>query len=196
MQSEVCEVTESGRLYGNTYILWLTMPASFQSAAYGQFVMAYAGEMQDPLLGRAISIHRLRTTERGAEFALLAKQTRGNAVHGAFSFSFGDADSLRVAPTVDFDATAIVSGRASLGYRRFMPLDGRLPNFQGLVGSAVLTHTVASITRLDLQAERDIDYSYDPLQPFFVRSDVRLTVSQRVVGPLELIAIGGRRHVK
>ncbi len=107
-----------------------------------------------------------------------------------------DADSLRVAPTVDFDATAIVSGRASLGYRRFMPLDGRLPNFQGLVGSAVLTHTVASITRLDLQAERDIDYSYDPLQPFFVRSDVRLTVSQRVVGPLELIAIGGRRHVK
>lgn len=71
MQSEVCEVMESARLYGNTYILWLTMPASFQSAAYGQFVMAYASEYSDPLLGRAISIHRMRDGERGREFALL-----------------------------------------------------------------------------------------------------------------------------
>ena len=67
MQSEVCEVTESARLYGNTYILWLTMPASFQSAAYGQFVMAYASEYSDPLLGRAISIHRMRDGERGRD---------------------------------------------------------------------------------------------------------------------------------
>ena len=59
MQSETCEVTESARLYGNTYILWLTMPASFQSAAHGQFVMAYASEYSDPLLGRAIAYERL-----------------------------------------------------------------------------------------------------------------------------------------
>jgi dihydroorotate dehydrogenase electron transfer subunit len=71
MRSETTEVTESARLYGNTFILWLTMPASFQSAAPGQFVMAYAGEYSDPMLGRAISIHRLRDGTEGREFALL-----------------------------------------------------------------------------------------------------------------------------
>lgn len=107
-----------------------------------------------------------------------------------------DSNSLRVAPTVDFDAEAIVTGRASLGFRRFMPLDGRLSDFRGLVGSASLSHTLMNVTRFDLQADRDIDYSFDPVQPFFVRNDVRLTVSQRVVGPLEVVGIGGRRRVR
>lgn len=107
-----------------------------------------------------------------------------------------DSNSLRVAPTVDFDAEAIVTGRASLGYRRFSPLETRLPDFRGLVGSASLSHTLATVTRFDLQADRDIDYSFDPVQPFFVRNEVRLTVSQRVVGPLEVVGLGGRRRVR
>ncbi|RLT26453.1 MAG: dihydroorotate dehydrogenase electron transfer subunit [Chloroflexi bacterium] len=71
MRSEWTEVTESARLYGDTHIVWLTMPASFQAATPGQFVMAYAGEYGDPLLGRALSIARLRDGAAGREFALL-----------------------------------------------------------------------------------------------------------------------------
>jgi dihydroorotate dehydrogenase electron transfer subunit len=65
------EVTESARLYGDTHIVWLTMPTELAPATPGQFVMAYAGEASDPLLGRAFSIHRVRSGVDGEEFALL-----------------------------------------------------------------------------------------------------------------------------
>jgi dihydroorotate dehydrogenase electron transfer subunit len=71
VRSHDVEVTESARLYGNTHVLWLTMPAAFISAKPGEFVMAYAGEYTDPLLGRAFSIHRTRVGSGGDEFALL-----------------------------------------------------------------------------------------------------------------------------
>jgi hypothetical protein len=107
-----------------------------------------------------------------------------------------DSNSVRVASTVDFDAAAIVTGRASLGFRRFMPLDTRLPASRSLVGSASLSHTLMQVTRFDVTADRDIDYSFDPIQPFFVRNEVRLTVSQRIAGPFEAIGITGRRRVR
>ena len=64
-------MTDSARLYGDTHLLWFVSPPEIAGATPGQFVMAYAGETADPLLGRALSIHRVRTTARGAEFALL-----------------------------------------------------------------------------------------------------------------------------
>ncbi len=71
MKSVVAEVTESARLYGETHILWLSMPGELRSARPGQFVMTYIGEHDDPLLGRACSFHRLREGRDGPEFALL-----------------------------------------------------------------------------------------------------------------------------
>jgi dihydroorotate dehydrogenase electron transfer subunit len=71
VRSDTLEVTESARLYGDTHILWLAMPPHYQAAAPGQFVMAYIGEHADPLLGRALSIHRVRDGVAGPEFALL-----------------------------------------------------------------------------------------------------------------------------
>ena len=71
MRSATVEVTEGGRLYGDTHVLWLTMPETLRSATPGQFVMAYVGEHDDPLLGRALSVHRVREGRRGPEFALL-----------------------------------------------------------------------------------------------------------------------------
>ena len=71
MHSVAAEVTESARLYGGTHVLWLTMPERLRPARPGQFVMAYVGEHDDPLLGRACSVHRVREGHGGPEFALL-----------------------------------------------------------------------------------------------------------------------------
>ena len=71
MNSMIVEVTESARLYGQTHILWMTRPDDLAHAEPGQFVMTYIGEQDDPLLGRALSIHRLREGRDGMEFALL-----------------------------------------------------------------------------------------------------------------------------
>ena len=71
MNSVTVEVTESARLYGETHVLWLTRPEEFRSAQPGPFMMAYVGEHDDPLLGRAFSFHRTRDGRDGTEFALL-----------------------------------------------------------------------------------------------------------------------------
>ena len=71
MQRFVTTVTESSRLYGDTHILWLEMPAHLASSRPGEFLMTYIGEGMDPLLGRALSIHRVRDGRAGREFALL-----------------------------------------------------------------------------------------------------------------------------
>ncbi len=70
MKRFVAEITESVRLYGDTHLLWFDA-TDVAGATPGQFLMVYIGEGEDPLLGRAISIHRLREGEHGPEFALL-----------------------------------------------------------------------------------------------------------------------------
>ncbi|MCA9849798.1 MAG: dihydroorotate dehydrogenase electron transfer subunit [Dehalococcoidia bacterium] len=71
MKSFTAEVTESERLYGDTHAVWFRSPDHLASATPGQFVMVYAGESHDPLLGRAFSIYRVREGARGPEFAVL-----------------------------------------------------------------------------------------------------------------------------
>ena len=71
MKSAVVDVTDSARLYGETHILWLVQSDGLRAMQPGQFVMAYCGEHDDPLLGRAMSIHRTRREGAGDEFALL-----------------------------------------------------------------------------------------------------------------------------
>jgi len=106
-----------------------------------------------------------------------------------------DADSLRIGPTVELANGAVISGRFSAGYRDFSPLNLTLPRYRGFVGNARATYTLLDVTRFDLEADRDVDFSFDGTQPYFLQSGVRLSVSQRVVGPLDLLAVAGRRHV-
>ncbi|AAQ62021.1 M16 family metallopeptidase [Chromobacterium violaceum] len=75
-----------------------------------------AGEAFDASPANIEARTRRGRLANGAEFALLAKQTRGNAVHGAFSFSFGDADSLRgQAATAELAANMLERGSRKLG---------------------------------------------------------------------------------
>lgn len=70
MQSYIAEVRENSLLYGNTHILWISNPTDIPMKP-GQFLMVYIGDSYAPLLGRALSIHRLRSNGEHKEFALL-----------------------------------------------------------------------------------------------------------------------------
>ena len=78
-------VVENARLYGDTYITWFGAPEMLQGATPGQFLMLRCANViektdgpltgaslaDDPLLGRAMSYHRLRDGENGREFSIL-----------------------------------------------------------------------------------------------------------------------------
>ena len=85
VNSGLARVTENERVYGDTYVTWFAAPEVVRGAAPGQFVMlrcvepalrreaqpASATLPDDPLLPRAMSVHRLRQGADGAEWSIL-----------------------------------------------------------------------------------------------------------------------------
>jgi len=110
--------------------------------------------------------------------------------------SVRDADRLLVGPSIDFDAGASVVGHARVGYQRFDPLDPVVAEHRGPAALADLRYTLRDLTEVKLEARRDVDYSFDPLQPYYLESGGILTVTQRVIGPLQVIALGERHALR
>ena len=107
-----------------------------------------------------------------------------------------NADSVRLAPAVEFAAGAVVSGRASVGYRQFEPRDSRLPSYRGLVASVGVGCSFFGVTRVDISADRDVLYSFEASEPYYLTFGGRVAVSQRVVGPFDLIVLGNRQRLQ
>ncbi len=91
-----------------------------------------------------------------------------------------------------FAEGAIITGQASLGFRDFRPLSPLLFDYRGLIANGDLRFTILSVTRVTVQASRDLSYSYDELQPYFVEGGARTTVSHHVAGPVDAIGLVGR----
>ena len=106
-----------------------------------------------------------------------------------------DADSLRIGPSVDFESTAAFTGHVRADYRSFRPLSPNVAEYRGLTAFADLRLTVRDRFEVKVDGNRDVDYSYDPLEPYYLEVGGRLTVTQRVIGPFGAIAIGERWNI-
>jgi hypothetical protein len=107
-----------------------------------------------------------------------------------------DADGFRITPAIALDGGGAITGNATAGFRSFTPRYPDVPSFRGFVGSARVHYALPDIVRIDLDGNRDLSYSYDPIQPYYMESGARLTVAQRVLGPIELLGIVERREVR
>jgi hypothetical protein len=107
-----------------------------------------------------------------------------------------DADSWKLAPTVRFAEGAILTGQAFAGLRDFRPLSGAMPSFRGLVAGGDVRFSIAGVSRVELKANRDLVYSYDDIQPYFMDSGGQALLSQRLIGPIDAIALAGRRRFR
>jgi hypothetical protein len=105
-----------------------------------------------------------------------------------------DADRLRVLPGIEFATFAAMTGRATVGYESFDPRTSSLPNFEGVVGAVDLTLPVGSSTRLKLVADRDLEYSYEAVQPIYDVRAVGVSLLQRA-GRWEFEAGGSFRKL-
>ncbi len=107
-----------------------------------------------------------------------------------------DVDSVRVAPAIAIETGGPLSGDAKAGYRIFKPRDPMLHGYRGFTGSARLHYIPLSVTRVDVEANRDVSFSFDPNQPYYLESGGRFTVTQRVLGPFSVIGIAERRELR
>jgi hypothetical protein len=102
-----------------------------------------------------------------------------------------DSDTLRLLPALQFDPTTLIRGSVAVGYRRFRPLTPALPDYSGLLVQAGLGYTMLARTKFDLDLARDVQYSFDDDEPYYLSTGGRLTVTHQLVGPLDLQAFGG-----
>ena len=112
-----------------------------------------------------------------------------------FEFSpVRDSNSMIYSASITFDASALIRGTASVGYRDFAPRFSTVPGYKGMTTAVDLSYTLFGATRFGGQVTRDVQYSYDVNQPYYLATGVNASVAQQIFGPIDAIGrIGWQR---
>jgi hypothetical protein len=106
-----------------------------------------------------------------------------------------DSRSDSLGATVSFDPFALIKGSATFGFRKFVPQDLDLPSYQGSTAAVDLVYSVYGTTRFAVKVDRDIQYSYDVNQPYYLQTGVDFSVAQQLFGPVDLVGRVGTQHL-
>ena len=102
-----------------------------------------------------------------------------------------DADSTKVMGGFKFKPFALIDGSVMVGARSFETLSPVVPNFDGVIAAVDLGYTLRS-TRFSGQYNRDITYSYENIEPYYLQTDWELTVVQKITTNVDVVGRGGR----
>lgn len=102
-----------------------------------------------------------------------------------------DADTRRYGATVTFQPAALISGRASVAYRDFKPLSPDVPENSGVAASVALAYAFRDQMRVALNLDHDLRYSFADVTPYYLATAARLTLTQRIHGPVDVQVVGG-----
>ena len=103
-----------------------------------------------------------------------------------------DSDSWRVTPGLTFSPTGLVTGAASIGYRHFQPVSPTLPGYSGLVSTVGVGATLYGRHQAQVVFNRDVQYSYETANTYYVGTGGTLTWTLSVVGPIDVRGTAGR----
>jgi hypothetical protein len=145
-------------------------------------------------LGTSLAF-QLNRTMTGAGFSIRHELTPLTSIalnvtrsQDRFEFSpLRDSDSTSITGSVTFDPQALLKGSASLGYRDFQPVVPGVPNYEGLTALGSLSYTLLGTTRFAVEFKRDVGYSYDVNQPYYLETGFNASVAQQVFGPFDAI---------
>jgi Putative beta-barrel porin 2 len=104
-----------------------------------------------------------------------------------------NSDSVRVKGGFELGQFALIRGTALVGYRSLKPVGGgTLPPFSGLTADVGVSYTAPTQTRISSLISRDVQYSFEIVNPYYVQTGWNLGLTQRIIGPWELLLSGGR----
>jgi hypothetical protein len=126
---------------------------------------------------------------------LLGLQLRG---------SYGEDDFLNdpsrngatrnVSAEFRFDAAAVVSGSATIGYSDYVPVDPLVERFRGLSGSGFITYPFLEIGRFNFTYTTGMEYSFDAAEAYYRLNSFGLTYTQRLRGEVDLQGVMTRSY--
>jgi hypothetical protein len=145
----------------------------------------YQGEDLSTELNRTLTtagatVRNQLTPLTSVMFALGFEQER-------FDFSpLRDSDTTRFDVSLNFEPFALISGSAKFGIRDFRPLSSDVPGYTGFTTAVNLAYTALGSTRLTLGLLRDVQYSYDVNQPYYLLTGFTTGVGQQLYGPVDV----------
>ncbi len=102
-----------------------------------------------------------------------------------FEFSpLRDSDSSQVSLGLKFDPDGIISGSAQVGYRHFTPLVSDVPGYNGSTAAVNVSYEARGRAKVTTQVTRDVQYSFDINQPYYLLTGVSGSVAQQIIGPV------------
>jgi hypothetical protein len=116
-----------------------------------------------------------------------------NATRSQDRFEFSslrDSNSTAASATIQFDPVALIKGSATFGYRDFEPASPGLSNFKGTTAKVDLSYVAFGTTRLAFGLARDVQYSFDINQPYFLQTAFSGSIAQQIFGPFDVVARG------
>src|SRR5262249_943379 len=90
---------------------------------------------------------------------------------------------------------AVLNGAAKIGYRNYNPLSAAIPDFNGMIMSANLSYAIRDTTHTTFQTSRDVQYSYDENQPYYLLTGLTVSARQQVFGPFDVEGRYGRQQL-
>jgi hypothetical protein len=144
--------------------------------------------------------HRRDNADVGFRFALTSLTTlslTGGIEERRFPSSPDrDSESKRFGARFEFDPTALISGTASVGYRMFSPVSADIEPFEGVVAHVMARYVAGNRTLFGVQFTRDVEYSFEADQPYYVATGGSVTVTQRIKGPFDVQIVGARERLR
>jgi hypothetical protein len=137
--------------------------------------------------------------EAGVRYAVTPLTTI--AVTGGYEKQTFDESPIRdfyrytAGPSFEFSPEAVIRGRISTSFEVFEPNDPTVATRKGFAYQANVNWLLNDQTAFDLGAGRNISYSYQDTEPYYLLTNVRLLVTQPIGQALELFGGGDWEHM-
>ena len=138
-------------------------------------------ELNHVTTGAGVTARHQLTPLTSVSFAASRSQDR-------FEFSpLRDSDSDTAAVTLAFDPFALIKGGATFGYRDFHPRSAGVDDYKGLTAAIDLSYTLLGVTKVAVRALRDVQYSFDVNQPYYLQTGIEGSIAQQIFGPFDVV---------
>jgi len=106
-----------------------------------------------------------------------------------------NSTATTIGGTLKFDPAALIKGSATFGYENYHPSDPSVPGYAGTTAAANLSYVFLTITKVGVTLTRQVSYSYDINQPYYIQTGGALELSQQLFGPLDIVGRGGLQQL-
>ena len=97
-----------------------------------------------------------------------------------------DNESWSVVPGIELNPRALISGTAKVGYRSLRGSSSVLPPYQGPVAAVELDYTLLESSTISFTADRDIAFSFQVFEPYYVSTGYGVSFEHRFTDRFEI----------